>query len=103
MENLQSGDRHKALQSLLVYMMCALSVFVTTAARCWLEATLSLRAATNLHDELSVRVMQAPCGWFDTTPIGRLINRFSQDISTVVTVYDLLLTIASSHLTIVCC
>lgn len=25
----------------------------------------------------------APCTWFDATPIGRIINRFSQDISTI--------------------
>lgn len=28
--------------------------------------------------------MSAPCGWFDATPVGRIVNRFSQDISTVV-------------------
>lgn len=28
--------------------------------------------------------MNAPCGWFDATPVGRIINRFSQDMSTVV-------------------
>lgn len=28
--------------------------------------------------------MGAPCGWFDATPVGRIVNRFSQDISTVV-------------------
>lgn len=27
--------------------------------------------------------MSAPCGWFDATPVGRIVNRFSQDVSTV--------------------
>jgi len=28
-------------------------------------------------------VLQAPMGFFDTTPVGRLVNRFSQDVYTV--------------------
>jgi hypothetical protein len=28
--------------------------------------------------------MNAPTGWFDATPVGRIVNRFSQDMSTVV-------------------
>jgi hypothetical protein len=35
--------------------------------------------------------MNAPTGWFDATPVGRIVNRFSQDMSTVVSCFSLLL------------
>lgn len=37
----------------------------------------------HLHERLLQSVMSAPCGWFDATPVGRIVNRFSQDVSTV--------------------
>jgi hypothetical protein len=40
--------------------------------------------AQALHARLISSVMSAPCSWFDATPVGRIVNRFSQDISTVV-------------------
>lgn len=42
------------------------------------------KAAQSIHDRLMYSVMLAPCSWFDATPIGRIVNRFSKDISTVV-------------------
>lgn len=36
-----------------------------------------------LHDLLITSVINAPCSWFDATPVGRIVNRFSQDIATV--------------------
>ena len=43
----------------------------------------SLRAARELHDKMAHRVVHATMAWFEATPSGRLINRFSQDISTI--------------------
>jgi ATP-binding cassette subfamily C (CFTR/MRP) protein 1 len=44
----------------------------------------SFTHAQHLHDRLINSVMNAPTGWFDATPVGRIVNRFSQDMSTVV-------------------
>jgi hypothetical protein len=44
--------------------------------------------AQHLHDRLINSVMNAPTGWFDATPVGRIVNRFSQDMSTVVSCFD---------------
>lgn len=44
---------------------------------------ISLRAARELHDRMAERVLHATMGWFESTPTGRLINRFSQDISSI--------------------
>ncbi len=38
-----------------------------------------LNSAKSLHDEMLVRVFHAPMSFFDTTPVGRVLNRFSKD------------------------
>jgi ATP-binding cassette subfamily C (CFTR/MRP) protein 1 len=41
------------------------------------------QASRILHQDLLAKVMYFPVAFFDVTPIGRVINRFSQDIATV--------------------
>lgn len=43
----------------------------------------SLKAARELHDRMAERVLHSTMGWFESTPTGRLINRFSQDITSI--------------------
>lgn len=40
----------------------------------------ALKAAKTLHDRMLEAVVRAPMSFFETTPIGRIINRFSNDI-----------------------
>ena len=41
------------------------------------------RASSGMHSSAVRRVLQAPMSFFDTTPQGRIINRFSKDIDTM--------------------
>lgn len=43
----------------------------------------AVRAARRLHLRLLERIMHSPMTFFDTTPIGRIVNRFSKDIDVV--------------------
>ncbi|PVD27622.1 hypothetical protein C0Q70_12788 [Pomacea canaliculata] len=40
-------------------------------------------ASKNLHRRLLASVLRSPMAFFDTTPIGRMVNRFSSDIETI--------------------
>ncbi|QRW00058.1 ABC transporter transmembrane region [Ceratobasidium sp. AG-Ba] len=43
----------------------------------------SVRASRRIHDQLVVSVLGAPLRWLDSTPIGRVIARFTQDMRTI--------------------
>ncbi len=40
-------------------------------------------ASSRLHKNLFIRILQAPTCFFDTTPHGRILNRFSQDLDII--------------------
>ncbi|GAV06012.1 hypothetical protein RvY_16054-2 [Ramazzottius varieornatus] len=59
-------------------------IFILVSAL-WL-AVGQIYASRKQHEGLLRRIMRAPMAFFDTTPLGRIVNRFSKDIDTVDTV-----------------
>jgi len=43
-------------------------------------ALATLNASKLLHKKMLIRVMRAPMSFFDTTPLGRIVNRFAKDV-----------------------
>ncbi len=46
-------------------------------------ALVALQASRSMHNKMLIAVMRAPMSFFDTTPIGRLLNRMSKDVYTI--------------------
>ncbi|KAM9818916.1 ATP-binding cassette sub-family C member 10 [Syngnathus typhle] len=68
---------------LAVYGAIAGANSVFTALRAFLFAYGALCAAASIHDRLLDRVVKATVSFFDTTPLGRVLNRFSSDVYAV--------------------
>ena len=43
----------------------------------------SRRASKRLHQGMLVTTFRLPLAFFDTTPMGRVINRFSKDVDVI--------------------
>ena len=43
----------------------------------------SIKASKTLHDNMLANIIRSPMTFFDTTPLGRILNRFSKDIYTI--------------------
>nr|AHK05644.1 ATP-binding cassette transporter sub-family C member 1 isoform X5 [Tigriopus japonicus] len=57
--------------------------FASALSTLFLSITLAvstLRASKEMHKSMLGRVMQSPMSFFDTTPLGRIVNRFAKDI-----------------------
>ncbi|XP_023779640.1 multidrug resistance-associated protein 7 [Cyanistes caeruleus] len=65
---------------LIVYGSIAGANSLFTIIRAFLFAYGTLRAAAVIHNRLLQRVLKATVTFFDTTPTGRILNRFSSDL-----------------------
>ncbi|NXG03290.1 MRP7 protein, partial [Sakesphorus luctuosus] len=65
---------------LIVYGSIAGANSLFTILRAFLFAYGTLRAATVIHKRLLQRALKATVTFFDTTPTGRILNRFSSDL-----------------------
>uniref|UniRef100_A0A671TU31 ATP-binding cassette, sub-family C (CFTR/MRP), member 10 n=1 Tax=Sparus aurata TaxID=8175 RepID=A0A671TU31_SPAAU len=66
-----------------VYTCIAVANTVFTALRAFLFAHGVVCASTFIHRRLLDRVLKATMTFFDTTPMGRVLNRFSSDVYSV--------------------
>lgn len=66
-----------------VYTLIVMSNIIFGSARFAILYWGALRANRTLYSELLHRVFRAPLRFFDTTPVGRILNRFSKDFETI--------------------
>jgi len=58
---------------------CVFQVLVTLTNSYWLIIS-SLYAARRLHEAMLSSILRAPMVFFQTNPLGRVINRFAKDL-----------------------
>ncbi|KAI8802479.1 P-loop containing nucleoside triphosphate hydrolase protein [Cladochytrium replicatum] len=66
-----------------VYAVFGAGQAIMTLIFCVLVASIGNRASQSLHSQALKRVLATPSGFFDTTPLGRVLNRFSRDVDTL--------------------
>ena len=66
-----------------IYVVINVGVVLLTFAKEFYLRMRGLHASKSLFLELLQAVLFSPMGFFDTTPLGRIINRFSKDVYTV--------------------
>lgn len=64
----------------IYFALGVISSFFTVTSTLVLWIFCAIRAARILHDNMAEAVFHSPMSFFETTPIGRIMNRFSSDV-----------------------
>ncbi|TYJ03734.1 hypothetical protein E1A91_A12G048200v1 [Gossypium mustelinum] len=68
---------------ILIYALLGFSQVTVTLTNSFWLITSSLGAARRLHDMMLNSILRAPMLFFQTNPVGRVINRFSRDLGDI--------------------
>ncbi|AUN99138.1 multidrug ABC transporter ATP-binding protein [Bacteriovorax stolpii] len=71
------------IQGVMIYGLIALVSLIVQMSNqiFWLKR--GIKAGVELHDRMLAAILRAPVRFFDTTPVGRLLQRFSRDLESV--------------------
>ncbi|TMW69133.1 hypothetical protein Poli38472_001289 [Pythium oligandrum] len=74
---------HSVKYNLAIYALFGLGVAVFVLFRALIIAVTAVHASRKLFDDMTQSLLYAPLRFFDANPIGRIINRYSEDISNI--------------------
>ncbi|XP_058238228.1 ATP-binding cassette sub-family C member 12 isoform X1 [Hemibagrus wyckioides] len=63
----------------MVYGLSVMVMVVLSIVKGYAFTKVTLHASSKLHDTMFRRILASPMSFFDTTPTGRMVNRFSKD------------------------
>ncbi len=88
-------DRHVATGDLAglagiaaVYLALLAVEAVAGAARTWITTEVGQRAMHDLRERLFEKLQRLPVGWFDRTPLGRLVTRVTSDVEVLAELFS---------------
>lgn len=70
----------KYMYYLLMYLMLGVLQGIVLFISFYMALTRMVQASGKLHDLMLRSILRSPMSFFDTTPIGRMMNRFSSDV-----------------------
>ena len=73
-------EDQKLKKNLDIYGCLVAACFIFATIRAYGFLLVSLRCSERLHDKMVVAILQAPVLFFDSNPVGRILNRFSKDV-----------------------
>ncbi|KAN0055185.1 hypothetical protein ACTA71_008282 [Dictyostelium dimigraforme] len=86
MEDIALGKEPTGLtddQNLGIYIGIGMTSIIITVVRTFSFFEYSVHAARAIHHELFNALLKKPMSFFDQTPLGRIINRFTRDLDIV--------------------
>ncbi|KAM9422482.1 ATP-binding cassette sub-family C member 12 isoform 2-T2 [Salvelinus alpinus] len=63
----------------MIYGLVVVAMLVFSFLKGYSFTKVTLRASSKLHDTMFRNILNSPMSFFDTTPTGRMVNRFSKD------------------------
>lgn len=76
-------EKHSQAFYLGMFFMLAVTLGLVTFIRSFLLVRFGIEASETLHRDLLNSIMRAPQSFFDTTPLGRILSRFSKDFYSI--------------------
>ncbi|GEQ70471.1 hypothetical protein JCM33374_g4148 [Metschnikowia sp. JCM 33374] len=79
--NTDNGHNPSALKYLGIYFLLGIGFSVSTLTQtCIMWIFCTIEGSKKLHNGMARSVLRSPMSFFETTPIGRILNRFSNDV-----------------------
>uniref|UniRef100_A0A8B9NVH7 ATP-binding cassette sub-family C member 5 n=1 Tax=Apteryx owenii TaxID=8824 RepID=A0A8B9NVH7_APTOW len=64
----------------LIYGISMVTMIILSIVKGFVFTKTTLKASSTIHDSLFCKILQSPMSFFDTTPTGRLMNLFSNNM-----------------------
>ncbi|KAE8988264.1 Multidrug resistance-associated protein 1 [Phytophthora rubi] len=78
-----SYNQDEAAYNMKIYSLLGAGAAIMVFARSATVVVVGLRASSHLFDNMTLSLLRAPLRFFDANPIGRIVNRYGDDISVV--------------------
>ncbi|XP_022598440.1 multidrug resistance-associated protein 9 [Seriola dumerili] len=73
----------------LIYGMMVVVMVILAIIKCFIYTHMTMNASCKLHNTMFKKIIDSPMNFFDTTPAGRILNRFAKDQEELDTVLPL--------------
>ncbi|XP_054158179.1 ATP-binding cassette sub-family C member 4-like, partial [Oppia nitens] len=80
---ISDDNRFNETENIKIYSILLVTIFVSLILRSTTWFVMCIKSSINLHNRIFYRLMRTRITFFDTNPVGRILNRFTKDMGTV--------------------